>query len=149
MELYVLRAARFLDVRSAALHWASLGILHIIVALISGGTRAAEETPAQEQEPSWAPPNVERSPQLPPLSVGQDGVVEIPNDGVGGPADGDEHHQARNDEGDPGRDGHFTLLPFVLHKVGALAPDHGEEDREDSNDDGYDHERSGSLQVLR
>lgn len=137
-----------LDVRLAAVDRASFGILHVVVVLF-GGAGAAEEPPAQEQQPCGGPADVERGPQLPPLGVGQDGVVEVPDDGVGGPADGDQHQEASDDEDDACSDGHFALLHFILNKVGALAAHHSEEDPEDPDDDCYDDQRSGGLQVLR
>ncbi|KAF3840978.1 hypothetical protein F7725_006840 [Dissostichus mawsoni] len=89
-----------LNVGLAAVLRASLGVLHIVVLLNSGGTGAAEEPPAQDQQPCGGPAEVQRGPQLPPLSVGHDGVVEITNDGVGSPADGDQHHDACDDKDD-------------------------------------------------
>lgn len=137
-----------LDVRFAAVDRASFGILHVIVVLF-GRAGAAEEPPAQEQQPCGGPADVERCPELPPLSIGQDGVVEVPDDGVGGPADGDQHQEASDDEDDPWSDGYFALLDFILNKVGALATYHSEKDPEDPDNDCYDDERSGGLQVLR
>ncbi|TNN48297.1 hypothetical protein EYF80_041507 [Liparis tanakae] len=111
--------------------------------------RAAEEPPPQEQQPRRGPADVERGPELPLLRAGQDGVVEITDNGAGAPADGNEHQEACDDEDDAGRHGHFALFPLVLHEVGALAPDRPEKKAEDAGDDGDDGEGSGGLQVRR
>lgn len=100
-----------LNVSLAAVCRSRLRVLDIIVVLISGGTGAAEEAPSQEQQPRRAPADVERGPELPLLSAGQHGVVEITNNGAGAPADGNEHREACGDEDDARRHGHFALFP--------------------------------------
>lgn len=114
--------------RIQTLSTSSLGVLHVVALLFAGRTGAAEEPPAEEQQRRRGPAVVERRPQLPPLSVVQDGAVEIANDGVGGPADGSQHQEACNDEGNARGDGHLGLLPFVSDKVGALAAGHAQKD---------------------
>lgn len=138
-----------LNVLFAGVHRASLGVPDIIVVLILGRTRAAEEPTADEEQPSSAPANVERGPQLPLLSINQGWVVEIPNDCVGRPADGDEDQDACDDEGDTCCDGHSALSDFIWNEVGALASHHAQQDSNDCNDDGDDNECSGGLQILR
>ncbi|TNN56567.1 hypothetical protein EYF80_033212 [Liparis tanakae] len=109
---------------------------------------AAEEGATQDEEPGCAPADVERGSQLPPLGVGQEGVVEIPDDGVGGPADGDEDEHAGANEDNSSGDGHFGLGVLVVHEVGALASDNAQDDPEGRDDDGDDHKGPGRLEVL-
>lgn len=71
------------------------------------------------------------------------------NEEVGGPADGNKHEEAGNDEHDSSSNGHFAFLSFTFHTVGALSPNDAESDPRETNDDGDGDECSGSLQVWR
>lgn len=136
------------DVGSAGGCGPGAGVLDWIFWAVFGWAGAAEEGTTQEEKCSRAPADVKRGSQLSPLGVGQDGAVEVPDDGVGRPADGDQDEDAGTNEDDPRSDGHLGFGAFILHKVGALASCDAHNDAEDGNDDGDDHEGSGGLEVL-
>lgn len=135
------------DVGPAADHRLGWSVLDRVLFSLLGWAGAAEEAAAKDEEAGRAPADVERGAQLPPLGVGQDGVVEIPDDGVGRPADGDEDEHAGADEHDARCDGHLGFGRHVLHEVGALASRHPQDDPEGGHDDGHDHQGPGGLEV--
>lgn len=137
------------DVGSAGGCGPGTGVLDWILWALFRWAGTAEEGTTQEEKRSCAPADVKCSPQLSPLGVGQDGVVEIPDDGVGRPADGDEHENTGANEDDSSSNGHLGFGRWILHKVGALASCNAQDDPKGRNDDGDDHKSSGSLKVLR
>lgn len=121
----------------------------ILWAFVLGWAWAAEKGPAQDEESSSAPAYVESSPQLPPLSVGHDGVVEVPDDGVSRPAHWDEDKNASTDEDNPCGDDHSSFATLLRDEVGALPPSDGKDDSQNGHDDSDDHEGPSGLQILR
>lgn len=142
------READLSDVGSARGCRPGAWVLDWILWALFGWAWAAEKGTTQDEKCSCTPADVKRGTQLSPLCVGQDGVVEIPDDGVGGPADGDEDENTGADEDDPSGDGHLGFGDRVFHKVGAFAPNNAQEDPKDADDDGDDHKSSGGLKVL-
>lgn len=113
------------------------------------GAAAAQDRPANQKQGWGSPSHVQRCTDLHFLRSGNDGAVELPNDGVCRPANGDELCQWRSDERHPRTNHHSGFHPLPFSAVGALCPHHGNEDSHHSYDDGDDGESPGSLQVLR
>lgn len=128
--------------------WLGVLVAIVVILLLLRWTGTAEKTSTENQKCSSAKANVECSPKLPLLSTVDDGVVEVLDDGVGGPADWDETQDSSNDEGDATGNSHFDLFALILHKVGALASIDSQDHCEQADDDGDDDQSSGGLQIL-
>lgn len=111
-----------------------------------GPAEATEQTSAQEEQHAGPPAHVDARPQLPLLGGGHQGVVEVLHNNVGGPADGDDHQEARQQQAHRGHQAHLGLDVFVLYaggEVGAAEEDEQAEAAEHAADDG---QRAGGLQ---
>lgn len=85
------------------------------------GTGAGiEQRATDEQQGRGTPAHVERRPQLTLVWRRHVRVVEIPDNGVGGPADGHEVEEARDDKDGAGDAGQARLQTRVAHALGAL-----------------------------
>jgi len=117
--------------------------------ILTRWARATEETSTQEKQAGWSPANVKWFPELPPLAVHQQRVVEVPDYGIRSPADGNEDKNSSDDEDDAAGDSNLCFRHLVFHEVGALSSHETQEDSKHPSDDGDDHQGSGALQILR
>lgn len=112
-----------------------------------GPAEAADQTSGQEEQHAGPPSHKDTRSQLPLLSRGHQRVVEVSHDDVGGPADGDDHQEAGQQQAYPGHQADLGLGVFVLHaggEVGAAEQDEEAEAAEQAADDGHG---AGGLQV--
>lgn len=113
----------------------------------SGPAEAAEQTPGQEEQHAGPPAHKDARSQLPLLSGGHQGVVEVSHDDVGRPADGDDDQEAGQQQAYPGHQADLGLGVLVLHaggEVGAAEQDEQADAAEHAADDGHG---AGGLQV--
>lgn len=137
--------------------------LHVIfagrrgaVAVVFGGStgsagarpaEAAQQTPGQYEQHPCGPAYENTRAQLSLLRLGDQRVVKVAHDVVGGPADRDDNQQARQDQADGGHQGHFGLDVLVVDAGGEVcagAQDEHGQDGQHAADDGHG---SSRLQV--
>uniref|UniRef100_A0A5F9DGM5 Claudin-3 n=1 Tax=Oryctolagus cuniculus TaxID=9986 RepID=A0A5F9DGM5_RABIT len=109
----------------------------------------AQQSPAEQQQAGGRPADVEGGAHLALLPVRHERIVEVPDDVVGRPRHGHHHQQAGQQEHHACHDHGLGLGRLILHAVGALAPDHGQQHAQGGHDNADDGERAGRLQVLR
>lgn len=116
----------------------------------SASVSTAQDRSPDDEQRSRRPAHVNGGPQLPsPLRRGQ-GVVEARDDGVSGPADGNDAQDSCYDEDHaPGEADIGLEQPFVAVEVGAAGPDHGQPDGYHADGDRDADQSPRGLQVLR
>ena len=112
------------------------------------GTRARVEQGSPDEEQGRGPPaHVQGGAQLPLVGGGDVGVVEIPDDGVGGPADGHQVQEPGDGEEGSGDAGDAGLEAVYADAFGALDPEDAQSQSQTADQDGEDGEAPGRLHV--
>ena len=100
----------------------------VVVARWAG---AAEQRAPQQLQRGRRPAHVQGGAHLALLSLGHQGVVKVPDDGVGRPGHRHEGQQGGQQEEHARHDGDLGLGRVVLHAVGALGAHERHEEPED------------------
>lgn len=116
-----------------------------LVALGAGA--AADEAAPEEQQGRGRPADVKRGPHLPLLGRRHRGVVEVPDDDVGEPAERDEDQDPAEDVDGSAGDHDAGLHLAGLDAVGALRAHHGHHQRHQPQQSHDDRERPPSLHL--
>lgn len=112
------------------------------------GAGEAEEHAPEEQESGSRPAHVQGSPHFPLLGGWDVGVVELPDDDVGCPAEGNEDQEAGQDEDDSSSEQYSALHLAALVADRALSSNHGHQKSDQAHDGCHDRESSASLELL-
>lgn len=140
----------------------SIKVLHVVfargraVAVVLGGSpwaarvgsaEAAQQTSTQKEQHAGRPTDEDTRSQLLLLSLGDKGIVEVSHHDVCGPADGDDHQEAGEQQAHPGHQADLGLGVLVLYAGGEVGPAEQDEEAEAAEHAGDDGHGAGGLQV--
>ena len=100
-----------------------------------------------KQQSSGPPTDEQGCAQLPSLRVHDDGVVEIPDDGVSRPGDWNQAEDCADYEEHARCNDDFGFGCPILQAVGAFSSSEGQQDTHYIHQDGNDDQCAGGLQV--
>lgn len=130
---------------SGAMGWNRVSVA---AASLSATKHAAEKRSSGNQHQCCGPADVEGFPELTLQGHVYQRVVEVSDDGIGNPADRDEHHQASDDEEDSGCQQDAALHVLVVARApGTLHSEDGCHKSQEGQDGRSAHQSSGCLEV--
>lgn len=116
------------------------------MAPLTATKNTAEQGPCSNQHERCRPAYVKGFSELPLLGNVHYWVVEISDDGIGHPAHGDEHHEAREDEEHSSRQQDVALHFLVVARAsGALHAEDGRHECQEGQHGGSAHQSSRRL----
>lgn len=110
-------------------------------------TGSGQDDPANEEQRRRGPADVDGRPELPPLGLDGQRVLEVGDGECGRPADRDKNQDGGDNDQAAGDDHHLGFGRILLQAPGAFGADEGDDEADEAEDQGDDDERPGGLQV--